>query len=315
VDTKHSKTGPKEVFLHLLATILLYVSAGSVIALLFQYINYFFPDPLEVGRYVYESSRSGMRFSISTLIVVFPVYVWVSWYLQRLFKKDEAVREMRSRKWLLYLTLFVAALIIIGDLVSLIYSFLGGDITIRFVLKVLAVLMVALWVFWYYLLDLRNYYGWWRSLGVKKVIVLVSIAVLGGFFVVGSPQEERLRRFDERRVNDLQSIQWQIINYWQAKAELPESLDVLRDDIKGYVSPIDPATGDSYEYNVLDGLSFELCAMFDIANYDPSGFTETLSVKEPFGILPMESWDHDAGRYCFERTIDPDLYQVREGLR
>src|SRR5438132_4874360 len=43
-------------------------------------------------------------------------------------------------KWLIYLTLFVAALIIIGDLVSLIYNFLGGDVTIKFVLKALSVL-------------------------------------------------------------------------------------------------------------------------------------------------------------------------------
>jgi len=43
-----------------------------------------------------------------------------------------------------------AALVVIGDLVALVYNFMGGDLTARFVLKVGAILVVAGAVFGYY---------------------------------------------------------------------------------------------------------------------------------------------------------------------
>ena len=55
-----------------------------------------------------------------------------------------------------YMTLFVAAGVIIGDVVTLIYNLLGGEITIRFMLKVLVVAFIAGSVFWYYLPDIRR---------------------------------------------------------------------------------------------------------------------------------------------------------------
>ena len=66
-------------------------------------------------------------------------------------------RNLRIRKWLIYFTLFAAALIIIGDLVALIFSLLGGELTVRFLLKVVTIFFVAGSVFYYYLWDLRRH--------------------------------------------------------------------------------------------------------------------------------------------------------------
>jgi len=52
--------------------------------------------------------------------------------------------------------LFVAAGFLIGDLVTLIYSLLEGELSSRFVLKVLVVGAIAGAVFTYYLRDLRR---------------------------------------------------------------------------------------------------------------------------------------------------------------
>lgn len=41
------KVSPKDVFLNILSILTLYISAGSFLTLLFQYINIFFPDPLQ----------------------------------------------------------------------------------------------------------------------------------------------------------------------------------------------------------------------------------------------------------------------------
>lgn len=151
------KSGPREVFLHLLAMIMLYASAGSFIALLYQYINILIPDPLEQKNYYsLQATYSAMRWSIAILIVVFPVYLFTTRYLNRLYSESTEIRASRIRKWLVYLTLFVAALIIIGDLVTLVFHLLGGEYTTRFALKVLVVFFVAGSIFFYYFYDLKK---------------------------------------------------------------------------------------------------------------------------------------------------------------
>ncbi len=150
------KTSPKDVFLHLLAIIALYASAGSFIALLFQYISIFFPDPLEFNAYAIASAYGAIRFNIASLVVVFPLYIWTSWFLNKSYLKNPSKRNLRIRKWLIYFTLFAAALIIAGDLVALINNLLSGELTARFLLKAAAVLFVAGSAFGYYFWDLKS---------------------------------------------------------------------------------------------------------------------------------------------------------------
>src|SRR5581483_4288834 len=126
-----------------------------VINLLLDYMNVAFPDPLNL----YYSAGDSIRWSLALLIIMFPVYFWVSRFLHKDIANEPGKSEIRIRKWLLYFTLFVSALLIIGDLVALIYNFLQGEITARFILKVIFVLAVAAAVFWYYLYDLRKQPG------------------------------------------------------------------------------------------------------------------------------------------------------------
>lgn len=151
------KVHPKDVFLHLLSMATLYASAGSLIALLFQYINIAFPDVLYGDpAYVVMSARGAIRWAIAMLVVVFPVYLFTTRALNRDYEMHPEKRDLRIRKWLIYFTLFVAGLIAIGDVVSLIYTFLGGEITMRFILKVVSIFMVVGSVFFYYLAQVRK---------------------------------------------------------------------------------------------------------------------------------------------------------------
>lgn len=151
------KTSPKDVFMHLLAIVTLYTSAISFLVLAFQYINILFPDLLQDGSYALTGSYAAIRWSIATLVVVFPVYILTSWFLNKNYDKSTSKRHLWIRKWLVYFTLFAAALIVIGDLVTLLNTFLGGELTARFVLKVLSVFFVAGSTFAYYLWDLRRH--------------------------------------------------------------------------------------------------------------------------------------------------------------
>jgi hypothetical protein len=294
---------PRDVFLHLLAVVALYWSSISFTAILWQIINYFFQNAADY--FSYNSFSDIIRFSVSSLIIVFPVYISVSWYLNKIYKKEINVRESKIRKWLIYFTLFVASLVIIGDLVTVINALLGGEIAIRFILKSLSVFLVALVVFGYYLDDVRRtvptplakYFAW--SSGV-----LVVSAIITSFFIIGSPTTARLMQLDQQRINDLQSIQYQIVNYWQTKQKLPEKLSDLNDDISGFFKPTDPVMNSDYEYIIIDSekLSFQLCANFDRENK-----MDKAQSMFYYG-MGMQNWNHSSGRVCFDRKIDKDLY-------
>jgi len=300
-----TKTGPRDVFSYLLIMIALYVGVVSLGALIFQYINLVFPDPLSTDLAIYI--RQALRWPLAVLVVVFPFYVWFSSYVQKDLIAHPEKRELRTRKWFLYFTLFATTLVIAGDLVSLIFQFLNGEFTARFLLKVLTVFLIAAAVFVYYSWNLRKSVSalssLWMRIFVQGTIVLVSITIIAGFFFAGSPYQERLRQFDQRRINDLQSIQFQVTDYWQSKQILPPTLDALRDDLRGFVAPRDPETNTAYEYRSTGDLSFELCASFKTSSSDQIGPDQPM----PAGM--SESFLHGATRTCFPRTIDPDRYK------
>jgi len=301
---------PRDVFLHLFAMVALYWVAISFITLCWQYINYFFPDPL-LMRYAGQFYAGPIRFAVASLIIIFPLFVLTSWYLNTIYRRDVSVRESKIRKWLIYLTLFVASMVIMGDLVMVIYSFLGGDTTIRFLLKSLSVLVVSGAIFGYYLDDVRRNQP---SPAAKHVAITSSLVILGmvigAFFIVGSPMQARSEQFDQQRVADLQNIQWQVVNYWQSKEAMPSSLADLSDSISGYTAPVDPETGNAYEYRVKNaaGLNFELCATFDLEYIGGLDGRKSMPAYPVYDGMASQNWDHAAGRVCFDRTIDRQLY-------
>ena len=303
---------PKDFFLYVGAMVALYVSAFSLLALLFNYINVLFPDQLAFYR---EGFSSAIRFSIASLIIIFPTYLVLTKVLNRDVRKNPEKKNLWIRKWLIYFTLFVAGITIIVELIRLINQFLGGDITTQFVLKIVAVLVVTGAVFGYYMYDLKG--KWEREEKKAKMIgrataFVILIAVVSGFFIIGSPASQRLVRFDRDKINDLQSIQWQVVNFWQNKERLPENLSELEDPISSFVVPVDQQNEEEYGYSIISELTFELCADF---NKESTGLLdENIRIAKPFGGSGIENsnWAHGEGEVCFERTIDPDLYPVRK---
>lgn len=306
------KVTPKDFFLWVGAMIALYVSVFSLISLLFDYINYAYPDAL--NSYIDPYSGS-MRYEIASLIVLFPVFLLLMRFIRNDIVRNAFKKDLWIRRWALYVTVFVAGATVLVDLITLINYFLGGDLTTRFILKVLIVLLVAgggflhfladIWGYWVIFPKRANAVGW----GAGTVVLL---SVIAGFFIMGTPGQIRMYRFDDQKVSDLQNIQWQIVNYWQQKEKLPAGLKDLNDPISGFMVPVDPQSTAEYGYESTGKLSFKLCANFNAPSQENSA-TVARMYPVPAGAkgglgLEQSTWQHATGQVCFDRTIDPELY-------
>lgn len=145
---------------------------------------------------------------------------------------------------------------------------------------------------------------------VYLIILVVAAAIVAAFFVVGSPMEARLKKFDEQKISNLQTIQSEIISYWQSKQKIPSHLSELNDSLRGFSTPKDPQTGQEYEYSIKGPESFTLCAVFNrpVTQGNGSVPAEKIPVPAGGGYYGSEYWTHGEGRTCFERTIDKDRF-------
>jgi len=177
------KAEPRDVFLYLLAIVTLYIVAVHLGILLFQLIDYFVPDPLatQSASTPSEMSRFAIRWALSWLVTSFPVYLWASRKVEKDLAQDPGKRELRIRKWLLYFTLFVVSLIIIGDIATLVNNYLAGDLTVRVALKIAAVLLIAASVFKYYLWNLQKDVCAWSDRGMR---LFIKVALLIGYIIL-----------------------------------------------------------------------------------------------------------------------------------
>ena len=298
--TTHQKVEPKDFALVLGAVITLFTSVISLLTLLTSYVDFLFPDPLE---YSYGASpySSGVLVAMAFLIVVVPTYLVLTRLLNRDVQRHPAKRELWVRRWAVTGALFVGAIAIAVSLIVLVASVLQGELTLRFLLKILAIVLVVGGFVLYYAFDLR---GRWqerpaapRAFGIAVGAVVLA-TIVSGFAIVGTPGELREYREDDRRIGDLQSIQWGVIDRWQSEQQLPASLAELSATFFGGSIPVDPVTGESYGYRVTGDRTFELCATFNRETWRADETT-------PSGLPAFDNWTHDAGEFCFSRTIDP----------
>jgi hypothetical protein len=117
------------------------------------------------------------------------------------------------------------------------------------------------------------------------VTVVAGAAVAAGIFLMGSPADERTRRLDERRVRDLAGLARAVDLFWTRHANLPASLDELREEPGAQFGSTDPGTRDPYDYRPLEHGAYEVCARFERDSQQPG---------DPF-------WSHGTGRQCFRR--------------
>ncbi len=290
------KHTPKHFVIQLGALIALYVAITALIVLLFSIINLKFPD--EVASYwESQSARDAIRTTMAILIVFFPTYLYLTRFSNQTRRKELSGEYTNTGRWLVYVSLLIAAGVLLANLVTLIIFFLNGEITTRFLWKVAALFLVVGAAFHYYVLDVRGYFTKRveKSLmfGVGATVLVIS-SLMFGYQFIETPSEVRELRFDEQQVMDLQGMQSYVEQYYYRTNELPTDLATAYDRLP---LPEAPTGRASYTYEVTGERTYELCATFAADSQNRDEFS--------FAPDPNYNWSHLAGEWCFERAVTP----------
>ncbi|MEK7539581.1 MAG: DUF5671 domain-containing protein [Patescibacteria group bacterium] len=293
------KVSAKDFFLNLGAFIALFILVGNLIGLLFTIIDNAYPKITNGYNYFGSSSIS---WPVATLVVFFPIFILLMWFLEREYRVEPERQNNVTHRGLTYVTLFISGCVIAGDLITVVYYFIDGqELTAGFLLKVLVLFIVVSSIFIYFVSDLRGKLTKSSRIVWRFFASFILIAsIVWGFAVLGSPRTQRLMKYDEQKVSDLQNFNGQVISYYSNKGILPKTMEEIASYNNYYASKIDSQTQKPYKYQKIDDTTYNLCADFNKASDDKNARTY------PYGI----SWTHPGGYYCFLETINPNTYYL-----
>ncbi|NHF72137.1 DUF5671 domain-containing protein [Paracoccus xiamenensis] len=94
-------------------------------------------------------TRRELNGPIATLIIFTPVFLLLNRIISR-GPERELGRRSLVRQWYASITLLITSVVLLSDLVAAVYMLLGGEMTLRFLIKALIVAAVAGLVIGYY---------------------------------------------------------------------------------------------------------------------------------------------------------------------
>jgi len=282
----------KDFFLYFLLFISLAFITFGTGTLLFQFINKFVPSSLGTGISFFD--QDSVKFGIASILIASPLFFFLSGVVNDRLKSKKTPKDSSVRKWLTYIMLLFAATTIIGDMVTLIMNFLNGETAAAFFLKALVVLLMAGAILGYYFWNMwsptsdakKNKINLIIAYGLGSVLLVIFISAR---FIIDSPRVSKQKRVDQETVNNLQSIDMSVRNYFSKTGKLPKTLDDMR---KTDLSPEVRQSSANIVYEMRIGNIYRLCADFERSNKDDNDIMVSYVSSD---------WRHDSGRVCFDR--------------
>jgi hypothetical protein len=290
----------REAFMHMVMFATLYIFTYNVGAILFVLIERWLPD---VTRSWGQGDFQFLRWALAGALIALPIFVGTTAIVERSLAREPEKRISDVRRKLTYLTLLVAALILIGNFIVVVSSALGGELTSRFVLKTLVVFAITGVVFGYYLNGLRREESetdvrprrpsWLGRAGLAASVV----TIVAGFLTAGAPERSRTRELDDKRVYALIEVEHAVSRYHASVGSMPASVaDLVQRAGLSDVTARDPVSQSYYLYERRDSTGYAISADFAAA--------DTLTAE---GRPVERRWRHAAGRVWFERRWEPGL--------
>ena len=298
VPRRRLSLSAREAFMHLVMFATLYTFAYSAGVILFALVARHFPDP--TVRWPAGEGLEMLRGSIASCLTAFPIFLWTSWLVGRSLVREPEKRASGVRRWLTYLTLFIAVITLIGNFAGVLTNLLSGALTARVLLQSLVVFAIAGLVFGHYLLGLRRdesegaaqpvRTGWLGRVGAVGTVLVIT----AGLLQVGSPGQTRGRSLDGRRVLALGELSNKIQLHADAHGTLPSTIESMPSMTGPYErnERLDPRTRTPYEYAIVDSSTYTLGATFETA--------DTLDAN---GQPIAPEWRHVSGPVTFTRTV------------
>ncbi len=129
-------------------------------------------------------------------------------------------------------------------------------------------------------------------------LAAVVIAVITGFWLLGSPDKQRQLRADRQRLQDIREIAQRLHEQAKRSPTLGKPIN-LPASLPPPVRQFDPISGKTYEYRRLDSTHYQLCAEF-----------ATDSNKDRLRDYPemnQDFWQHPSGQHCFQLDVLEEL--------
>ena len=301
---KTNNYSAKFAFFYMLSLVALVFTSLSVGMVTFQIINRYISD--SIGRFGEGFSSDILRFAIAALIVATPLFFLISRQIYKNLFKGILAKEAGVRKWLTYFILLISSLIILGWLIGLINNYLGGELTLKFILKAIAAVIISAIAFTFYLYDIRRDKIIGQKDNVIKIyfygsLIIIIVAFIFALLVVESPKQARNRKLDNIVLDDFDTISNGLSDYYNKNQKLPVTLEELKSEIL-FVDEEnlqDSDTDQAYAYKAMEDKKYQLCATFRTSNVDDQ------DVSSQFY---REKWPHKAGVQCIDQSIEQKGY-------
>lgn len=247
-----------EAFSYGLAFVALGLTVGHLVALWFVLIDRWLPEP---GALPWQGAGA-MRWSMAVLVVAFPLFLWLDWRVVRNSAADPAARRSAVRRWFATAALFFAVLALVGNLIAVIYAFLSGELTLRFVMKALVVAAVAGAVLGYFRPLRAEAVPPRRPVALAALVAMVGLALLAGLWAAGGPMQGRAELRDRARLDDLWRLSDQLRCLAEEAGAVPEAVTASP------ACPLvqrraDPYTGAPYAFERISDVAFRVCGGFE----------------------------------------------------
>lgn len=163
VPKPEAYSSPRVTLYNLIYFISLFSMVFCTVAILFSFLDYNLPDGQgQKGGLFYSSYRMNGEFALeeirgylATLIVSAPLFL----FMHRLTEK--VTRDLRQgippiRLWFISTTMFIGYITLFCNAVAFVNYFLSGELSVRFVIKVVILTVTVLGISQYYRLEMRE---------------------------------------------------------------------------------------------------------------------------------------------------------------
>ncbi len=151
-----------DTFLHVLMFINLciYATALNMVqhVLIEKLLGSGYQNRFSGAYYLYsDGSNFLLTSAASAIIVSLPLFIVLFMRIHRMTLQDPTLKELKSRKTLIYTTLVVTFVIMLGNVISILYKFLNGEVTFNTFFHFLSPVTICSLIFAYYIKEAKGH--------------------------------------------------------------------------------------------------------------------------------------------------------------